>query len=41
VVLFRAEVGGAILSPFDSFLVLRGIKTLGVRMGATEEGRAC
>ncbi len=32
---------GAILSPFDSFLVLRGIKTLAVRMERHEEnGRA-
>jgi cystathionine gamma-lyase/cystathionine beta-lyase/cystathionine gamma-lyase/homocysteine desulfhydrase len=32
---------GAILSPFDSFLVLRGLKTLGVRMDRHEvSGRA-
>ena len=29
---FLQNAAGAILSPFDSFLVLRGIKTLGVRM---------
>lgn len=29
---FVSKSEGAILSPFDSFLVLRGIKTLGVRM---------
>ncbi len=29
---FIQKSAGAILSPFDSFLVLRGIKTLGVRM---------
>jgi len=29
---FVIKSGGAILSPFDSFLVLRGIKTLAVRM---------
>jgi len=29
---FRQNAVGAVLSPFDSFLVLRGIKTLGVRM---------
>src|SRR5258708_4776061 len=29
---FMQKSMGAILSPFDSFLVLRGIKTLGVRM---------
>lgn len=30
--LFNQNAAGAILSPFDSFLVLRGIKTLAVRM---------
>ncbi len=29
---FILKSGGAILSPFDSFLILRGIKTLAVRM---------
>lgn len=29
---FRQNAVGAVLSPFDSFLVLRGVKTLGVRM---------
>ncbi len=29
---FVSKSGGAILSPFDSFLVMRGIKTLAVRM---------
>jgi cystathionine beta-lyase/cystathionine gamma-synthase len=29
---FIQKSAGAVLSPFDSFLVLRGIKTLGVRM---------
>jgi cystathionine gamma-lyase/cystathionine beta-lyase/cystathionine gamma-lyase/homocysteine desulfhydrase len=34
---FVQKSGGAILSPFDSFLVLRGIKTLGVRMDRHEQ----
>ena len=29
---FLQNASGAILSPFDSFLVLRGVKTLGIRM---------
>ncbi|HEY0839384.1 MAG TPA: PLP-dependent transferase, partial [Vulgatibacter sp.] len=29
---FRQNAAGAVLGPFDSFLVLRGLKTLGVRM---------
>ncbi|AKU91836.1 cystathionine gamma-synthase [Vulgatibacter incomptus] len=29
---FRQNAVGAVLSPFDSFMVLRGLKTLGVRM---------
>ncbi len=29
---FRQNAAGAVLSPFDSFMVLRGLKTLGVRM---------
>jgi cystathionine gamma-lyase len=33
---FNQNAMGAILSPFDSFLVLRGIKTLAVRMGEHE-----
>jgi cystathionine beta-lyase/cystathionine gamma-synthase len=38
---FVQKSEGAILSPFDSFLVLRGIKTLGVRMERHEaNGRA-
>jgi len=38
---FVQNSSGAILSPFDSWLVLRGIKTLGVRMERHEEnGRA-
>ncbi|HSM13241.1 MAG TPA: PLP-dependent aspartate aminotransferase family protein [Thermoanaerobaculia bacterium] len=38
---FVQKSEGAILSPFDSFLVLRGIKTLGVRMDRHEiNGRA-
>ncbi len=38
---FLQNAVGAILSPFDSWLVLRGIKTLAVRMKAHEEnGRA-
>ncbi len=38
---FVQKSQGAILSPFDSFLVLRGIKTLGVRMERHEtNGRA-
>lgn len=38
---FVQKSEGAILSPFDSFLVLRGIKTLGVRMERHEQnGRA-
>lgn len=34
---FHQNAAGAILSPFDSFLVLRGLKTLGVRMRAHQE----
>lgn len=38
---FLQKSAGAILSPFDSFLVLRGIKTLAVRMERHEQnGRA-
>ena len=38
---FYQNAAGAILSPFDSWLVLRGIKTLAVRMPRHEEnGRA-
>ena len=38
---FVQKSAGAILSPFDSFLVLRGMKTLGVRMDRHEtNGRA-
>jgi cystathionine beta-lyase/cystathionine gamma-synthase len=38
---FVQKSEGAILSPFDSFLVLRGVKTLGVRMERHEtNGRA-
>lgn len=38
---FVQKSAGAILSPFDSFLVLRGLKTLGVRMDRHEtNGRA-
>ena len=38
---FVQKSEGAILSPFDSFLVLRGLKTLGVRMERHEQsGRA-
>jgi cystathionine beta-lyase/cystathionine gamma-synthase len=38
---FLQNAVGAILSPFDSWLVLRGVKTLAVRMKAHEEnGRA-
>jgi len=37
---FVSKSEGAILSPFDSFLVLRGIKTLGVRM-ERHESNAC
>ena len=38
---FVQNAAGAILSPFDSFLVTRGIKTLAVRMRAHDEnGRA-
>ena len=38
---FVQKSEGAILSPFDSFLVLRGLKTLGVRMERHEaNGRA-
>ena len=40
-VAFVQNAAGAILSPFDSFLVTRGIKTLAVRMRAHDEnGRA-
>lgn len=34
---FVQKSEGAILSPFDSFLVLRGLKTLGIRMERHEE----
>ena len=34
---FVQNAAGAILSPFDSFLVLRGLKTLGIRMQRHEE----
>jgi cystathionine gamma-lyase len=34
---FTQKAAGAILSPFDSFLVLRGTKTLAVRMQAHEK----
>ena len=34
---FIQNASGAILSPFDSWLVLRGVKTLAVRMKAHEE----
>jgi len=34
---FHQNAAGAVLSPFDSFLVLRGLKTLGVRMRAHQE----
>ena len=34
---FMQKSAGAILSPFDSFLVLRGIKTLAVRMDRHEQ----
>ncbi|HEX2254398.1 MAG TPA: cystathionine gamma-synthase [Thermoanaerobaculia bacterium] len=34
---FVSKSAGAILSPFDSFLVMRGIKTLPVRMARHEE----
>jgi cystathionine beta-lyase/cystathionine gamma-synthase len=34
---FAQNAAGAILSPFDSFLVLRGIKTLAVRMDRHEQ----
>jgi cystathionine beta-lyase/cystathionine gamma-synthase len=38
---FLQNAVGAILSPFDSFLILRGVKTLAVRMKQHEEnGRA-
>lgn len=38
---YLQNAAGAILSPFDSWLVLRGIKTLAVRMrGHEENGRA-
>src|SRR5207247_4345983 len=38
---FLQNAVGAILSPFDSWLVLRGVKTLAVRMKQHEEnGRA-
>lgn len=35
---FVQKSAGAVLSPFDSFLVLRGLKTLGVRMDRHEAG---
>lgn len=34
---FHQKILGAILSPFDSFLLTRGIKTLAVRMDRSEE----
>lgn len=35
-VAFIQNAGGAVLSPFDSWLVLRGLKTLGVRMKTSQ-----
>ncbi|MDY0001115.1 MAG: PLP-dependent aspartate aminotransferase family protein [Polyangia bacterium] len=35
---FHQNAAGAVLSPFDSYLVLRGTKTLGVRMPAHAQG---
>lgn len=38
---FVAKTSGAVLSPFEAFLILRGIRTLSVRMNKHEEnGRA-
>jgi cystathionine gamma-lyase len=37
---FHQNAAGAVLSPFDSFLVLRGLKTLGVRMRAHQDNAA-
>ncbi len=37
---FHQNAAGAVLSPFDSFLVLRGLKTLGVRMRAHQDSAA-
>lgn len=34
---FHQNAAGAVLSPFDSFLVLRGLKTLGVRVRAHQQ----
>ena len=34
---FLYKTTGAVLSPFDSWLILRGIKTLGVRMERAQE----
>ncbi len=34
---FHQNAAGAVLSPFDSFLVLRGLKTLGVRLRAHQD----
>jgi cystathionine gamma-lyase len=38
---FNQNAMGAILSPFDSFLVLRGIKTLAIRMREHEHNALC
>lgn len=35
---FHQNAAGAVLSPFDSYLVLRGLKTLALRMRAHSEG---
>ncbi|NHZ85574.1 MAG: aminotransferase class I/II-fold pyridoxal phosphate-dependent enzyme [Planctomycetia bacterium] len=34
---FTQNAAGAIMSPFDSYLVLRGLKTLGIRMNAHQK----
>ncbi len=35
---FNQNAAGAILSPFDSYLLMRGLKTLAVRMAAHQQG---
>lgn len=37
---FRQNAIGAVLGPFDSFMVLRGVKTLGVRMERHQQNAA-
>ena len=38
---FLIKTTGAGLAPFDSWLILRGIKTLGIRMERAEKNAIC